>query len=35
MKELLDLIKQYLLKEAAALNQIKDINKPKQGRKTA
>jgi len=33
MKELLDLIKRYLLKEAATLNQINDTQKPKQAKK--
>lgn len=34
MKELLDLIKRYLLKEAATLNQINDLEKPKPNKKT-
>lgn len=33
MKELLALIKSYLLKEASTLNQINDLPKPKKSKK--
>jgi len=33
MKELLNLLKRYLLKEASTLNQINDMQTPKQRKK--